>query len=61
MSSIRFLLLGLCVAGLTGCACPNTEKFHGTPYDRGDHTSERTAGSGMIDEGCFRRSVEIHR
>jgi hypothetical protein len=43
-------LAGLMI--ITGCACPHTKAYTGTPYE------SRTAGSGMVEEGCFRHLWE---
>ena len=49
-----FLLLPIVsLLFLSGCAYPRpTSTYLETPYN-----TEGTAGSGLIDEGCFRRAL----
>lgn len=52
MTILRTALLTVCLLSLGACACGRSEDFTGSPY-----LNERTAGSGQIDEGCFRRAI----
>lgn len=52
MTILRTALLTVCLLSLGACACGRGEDFTGSPY-----LNERTAGSGQVDEGCFRRAI----
>lgn len=53
MTILRNILLTACLLSLGACACGRGEEFSGSPY-----LNERTAGTGQIDEGCFRRAID---
>lgn len=52
MALLRTVLLMTCLLSLGACACGRGEEYSGSPY-----LGERTAGTGQIDEGCFRRAL----
>lgn len=49
---MKRIIAFVALLALAACACPRTDMYDDTPY------GERTAGTGMVDEGCFRRLVE---
>ena len=53
MRIFRLACLTACLLSLAACACPSAPQYDRTPYQ-----NDRTAGSGMTDQGCFRRTFE---
>lgn len=52
---MKILLLSIATGSLlllSGCACPRP----GATYLEAPYGPEGTAGSGFVDEGCFRRA-----
>lgn len=52
MNIRTFTLLALCAVCLSACACPRPATYEGTPYGH-----DRTAGTGLHEEGCLKRSL----
>lgn len=54
MKIILNLTAAACLLLLAGCACPRPEGVHSTtPYGE-----EGTAGYGLVDNGCWRRTFD---
>lgn len=53
MKIFRFAVLSISLLSLSACACGRAAEYEGAPY-----LNERTAGTGQIDEGCFRRALD---
>ena len=52
MTVTRSILLVACLLSLSACACGRGEDFSGSPS-----LNDRTAGTGQVDEGCFKRAL----
>ncbi len=51
--NVRTLMLAaFCAVSLSACACPHAPDYSGAPYGNVD---DGTAGTGVGDNGCFRR------
>ncbi|MFN3827894.1 MAG: hypothetical protein ACK4NR_09765 [Micavibrio sp.] len=52
MKIYNIILLSITLISLSACACGRSTEYEGSPYK-----NARTAGTGQVDEGCFRRAI----